>query len=50
MYYSGIMDTPNYSSGFSEEAKNVAQAVSWSILGLKKVSRSKNDGKDIAIF
>ena len=56
MYYLHITDTPNYSSGYSEQAKNFAskkkgvQAISRSILGLEKVSRSQNDEKVIAIF
>ena len=56
MYYLCITDTPNYSSGYSEQAKNfvsiqeVEQAISRSILGLEKVSRSQNDEKVIAIF
>ena len=56
MYYLGITDTPNYSSDYSEQAKNfvskqeVMQAVSWSILELEKVLRSQNDVKVIVIF
>ena len=56
MYYLRIADTPNYSSGYSEQAKNyvsnelVKLAMSWSILGLEKVSKTQNDEKIIAIF
>ena len=56
MYYLGITDTPNYSSGYSEQAKNfvshkkIGQAVSRSILGLENVFKSQNDEKVIDIF